>query len=265
MKMATKAKINANRSNAARSTGPNTANGKRHSRLNALRSGVYATVRLLPGEDAEAYEAQATDLFNYFEPVGPVHELLTDEMIDDWWKLGRVKAAEDTALRNVANLLYLNDHEDTWLDEFNGDVIAQKLRAMTVQDEADDSGDATSTKNVDAPIRPKNRPPLRCIMLAAYAPHRETALVDSDRQRRKIVKDILRNSEILVAAKERRIKVAPAATIHEFSASRKHPRIPKALDETAGAVGGSAGNSQDDEIPDAGPPADAPQKDADDN
>lgn len=259
--MTTQAKINANRSNAVRSTGPNTANGKSHSRLNALRSGVYATDRLLPGEDAEAYEAQATKWFNFFEPVGPVDELLTDVVIGDLWRLGRVNGAEDNALRNVENLLYLNDHENTWLSEINGDEIAQRLRAMTLQDEADKSGDAVSTETLNDPPRVKKRAPLGCILLGAYAPHRETAFADLDRQRRRIVKDILRNSELLVAAKQRRNKVAPAATIHELRPSRKNSRIPLALAATAEVLGGSADITKEDAFPDAGPPAHSPQND----
>jgi len=257
------AKIEANRRNAVRSTGPNTANGKSHSRFNALRGGVYARARLLPGEDAEAHEALTTDLFNYFEPVGPMYELLTGEVIDDWWRLGRMKAAEDVALRNAENLLYLNDHENTCLSIYNGDAIAQRLRAMIAQEDADKAGDATSPENVDAPLQLRKRAPLGCTMLASYAPRAEGAFADLERRRRGIVKDILRNSGILIAAKESRQKVAPAATIHELRPSRRSSRIPRPLDETTGILATSVDNMKEDVFPDVGSPARSPQIDGD--
>jgi hypothetical protein len=49
--------IEANRSNALRSTGPKTEDGKRRSRRNAVRHGLTAETIILALEDIEDYEA----------------------------------------------------------------------------------------------------------------------------------------------------------------------------------------------------------------
>jgi hypothetical protein len=49
--------IEANRSNALRSTGPKTEDGKRRSRRNAVRHGLTAETIILALEDIENYEA----------------------------------------------------------------------------------------------------------------------------------------------------------------------------------------------------------------
>ena len=56
--MTSERKTEANRRNAARSTGPRTREGKKV-RLNAVKHGLTATTVILPHEDAEAYLARA--------------------------------------------------------------------------------------------------------------------------------------------------------------------------------------------------------------
>lgn len=53
--MATPAQIEANRGDAAKSTGPHTAERKATSALNALRYGLRSSRTLLPDEDAEQF------------------------------------------------------------------------------------------------------------------------------------------------------------------------------------------------------------------
>jgi len=59
--MATPAQILANRTNAQKSTGPRSAEGKAVSRFNALKHGLDAESIVLPGEDPADYEALARD------------------------------------------------------------------------------------------------------------------------------------------------------------------------------------------------------------
>ena len=51
--MATIKQIDANRRNAQNSTGPQSPEGKQTTALNALKTGLYATAELIPGERAE--------------------------------------------------------------------------------------------------------------------------------------------------------------------------------------------------------------------
>jgi hypothetical protein len=87
-------KIIANRGNAAKSTGPKSLRGKSLSRLNAAKHGLYSSTRLLPGEDHAHYRALATAITDYFKPLGPVEETLTDQIIGEAWRLKRNGRAE---------------------------------------------------------------------------------------------------------------------------------------------------------------------------
>ena len=58
---ASDAQIHANRLSARRSTGPQTENGKRADRYNALKHGLLAEASLLPGEDAALFRLLAEE------------------------------------------------------------------------------------------------------------------------------------------------------------------------------------------------------------
>lgn len=94
MIVASERQIRANRANATRSTGPRTATGKAASRLNALKHGVLARQGVLPGEDAAAYTALRTTLFEELEPVGIQEELQVDRVVTCTWRLQRLLSAE---------------------------------------------------------------------------------------------------------------------------------------------------------------------------
>lgn len=93
-KMASAAKIGANRRNALASTGPKTASGKSHSRFNAVKHGIYATAPVLPGEDEHAYRELLRSYEEHFVPVGPVEAILVQQITAEHWKLDRTLKAE---------------------------------------------------------------------------------------------------------------------------------------------------------------------------
>ena len=66
--MTTLTKIESNRRNAQRSTGPRTRTGKTASSRNALRHGLLATEITLPDEDPAAVEAVRTQMTAEFAP-----------------------------------------------------------------------------------------------------------------------------------------------------------------------------------------------------
>jgi hypothetical protein len=86
------AKLKANRKNARRSTGPKTDAGKNHSRLNALKHGVLASVLVVSGgawEDPAEFEELLSALARDLEPVGKLEEMLVEKIAVCWWRQKR--------------------------------------------------------------------------------------------------------------------------------------------------------------------------------
>jgi hypothetical protein len=93
--MTTPARIEANRRNALKSTGPTTALGKALSSRNALRHGFRSRSVLLPTEDPAEYFAFLDRLCAEFPPTSPSREAFLDQMAGAYWKLGRLQRIEN--------------------------------------------------------------------------------------------------------------------------------------------------------------------------
>ena len=63
-------KAEANRSNAQKSTGPKTSEGKRKSSRNAVKHGVLASPHLLEYDDREEFEALLAEYTQELQPRG---------------------------------------------------------------------------------------------------------------------------------------------------------------------------------------------------
>lgn len=97
-------KINANRQNALKSTGPRTPNGKAHSRANSLKHGLFA-MDIFVGEAAKRenrryYQEILDGLWQHFQPVGLVEQLEVRRIAACWWRLGRAWRFENS---NIAS------------------------------------------------------------------------------------------------------------------------------------------------------------------
>ena len=92
--MTSEKKIEANRQNALRSTGPRTPEGKAAVRLNALKHGLLSQQVLLPGEDADALRELGEALRAELQPVGVLENLLVNRIIALFWKLQRMDRVE---------------------------------------------------------------------------------------------------------------------------------------------------------------------------
>lgn len=99
--MSSEAKIEANRRNALKSTGPRTKCGKSKSRLNAVTHGLNATTPVLRGEDERAYRELAQAYLEQFSPVGLVENLLVRQITAEDWRLRRFDKAEVALGRKV--------------------------------------------------------------------------------------------------------------------------------------------------------------------
>jgi hypothetical protein len=95
------AKIEANRRNARRSTGPITPMGKARSSKNALRHGVYSSMPVVAGlEWHEDWETHRAGILKSLAPEGTLEEALAERVALCFWRLNRVHRYE-TAITTV--------------------------------------------------------------------------------------------------------------------------------------------------------------------
>jgi hypothetical protein len=91
-------KIEANRLNAKNSTGPKTPGGKAISRLNALKHGILARQVVVQGykitESSREFKNLHREFYQHLTPVGPLEEMLVDQIIVTVWRLRRARTAE---------------------------------------------------------------------------------------------------------------------------------------------------------------------------
>jgi hypothetical protein len=93
--MSSPARIEANRKNARRSTGPRTPEGRMRSSQNALRHGLTArTIPVTAVERAQDWRRHRGSLWIELQPVGYLEEILVDEIAMILWRLKRVPAFE---------------------------------------------------------------------------------------------------------------------------------------------------------------------------
>ena len=79
---------------ARRATGPRTQSGKRKSRSNAVKHGIFA-VGVLRGRESRAeYNALVDDLVESLQPVGKLEEILVEKLAITLWRYRRLLQAE---------------------------------------------------------------------------------------------------------------------------------------------------------------------------
>jgi hypothetical protein len=98
-------RLEANRQNAARSTGPKTVDGKRRSSQNATKLGIFSKHLIITGqEDAREYAKLHAAIISYYQPEGPLEALWADKIAAWNLRLSRVprheKGQGDRALAN---------------------------------------------------------------------------------------------------------------------------------------------------------------------
>jgi len=98
--MATAAQVVANRSNAEKSTGPRTPEGKEKACQNAVKHGLFAREGVIRGEDEDEFEMHREMLLDQLNPVGALEEILAARIVDLSWRLKR--AAQDQSEAFVA-------------------------------------------------------------------------------------------------------------------------------------------------------------------
>lgn len=97
--MASPRQVEANRSNAKRSSGPKTKSGKSRSRMNAVKHGLTTNGILIPGEDPREFEALCAELEAEFAPAGAVKRELVNDLAALLWRLRRARSFEAHLIR----------------------------------------------------------------------------------------------------------------------------------------------------------------------
>ncbi len=91
--MSSAKKIEANRRNAQKSSGPKSDEGKSRSRLNALKHGMRANLLVLPGEDAEACQGRVDGWTDSLKPRNEAEQYLAERAARISLQLDRIERA----------------------------------------------------------------------------------------------------------------------------------------------------------------------------
>ena len=127
---ASERKVQANRRNALRSTGPKTERGKSTVARNAIKHGVLAREVVITAgdgkESSEEFHALVGQLWEDCEPVGVVEESLVQTIANCWWRKERVLRAENGEIRKRLDTLAM-DRELRNSDKGNSDLELSEI------------------------------------------------------------------------------------------------------------------------------------------
>ena len=87
--------LEANRRNALLSTGAKTDEGRKRSRMNALRHGLTGQVTTMTDEDRAAHDQFSKAIIANLAPDGAMETQLAQRVATDSWRLNRASAIED--------------------------------------------------------------------------------------------------------------------------------------------------------------------------
>jgi len=127
---ASERKIQANRRNALRSTGPKTERGKSTVARNAIKHGILAREVVITAGDGEESREEFHELVKqihqYYDPVGVVEELLVQTIANGWWRKARVLRSENGEIRKRLDTLAA-DQAQRNSDKGNSDLELSEI------------------------------------------------------------------------------------------------------------------------------------------
>jgi hypothetical protein len=87
--------------NTAGQTGPKSIAGKTISSMNAIKHGGYSKKRLLPFEDAKAYEAHLKEVLTDLNPSNSVQGVAASQYADALWRVERIQVRESLTREEI--------------------------------------------------------------------------------------------------------------------------------------------------------------------
>jgi len=99
--MASMAQIQANRSNAQKSTGPRTPEGKAVASQNAVKHGLLAEQVVIHGEDPAQFDLYREGMLADLAPVGGIEMMLAERAVSLAWRLRRAERLHSAVFATV--------------------------------------------------------------------------------------------------------------------------------------------------------------------
>jgi hypothetical protein len=99
--MASVAQIQANRSNAQKSTGPQTAQGKAVASQNAITHGLLAEQVVIHGEDPAQFDLYREGMLEELAPMGGIETMLAERAVSLVWRLRRAERLQSAVFATV--------------------------------------------------------------------------------------------------------------------------------------------------------------------
>jgi len=96
--MATEAQIAANRANAQKSTGPQTAEGKEKVAQNALKHGLFSQKNVVISENQVEYDMLEGEMLAELAPIGVMETMLATRIVSLMWRLKRAERMQNEAI-----------------------------------------------------------------------------------------------------------------------------------------------------------------------
>jgi hypothetical protein len=124
----------ASTASARKTGGPRTQHGKRRSKHNALKRGIFSRVILLPGEPRGKLDSLLSGLRNDLEPEGTLEQLPVDKLATLLWRHRRLIIAEGAEIQKETDFLEwdqmrLQDDEAANISVFD-DASANLMRRI---------------------------------------------------------------------------------------------------------------------------------------
>ncbi len=129
--MSSVAQINANRANAALSTGPVTSAGIENCKYNATKHGLTGKQIVIKGEDPAAYDALRSSLIAELKPAGEHEAMLVEEIAQNWWRLERARRTESQMLDRLDLAASMTDRAFLNLQRYMSRIERCHTRART--------------------------------------------------------------------------------------------------------------------------------------
>src|SRR5579883_3029570 len=150
--MVSEKRIEANRRNAQRSTGPRSIDGRARSSMNALRHGITGQVSIMNEEDRVAHDKFVQELIAGLKPEGAVELQFASVIAEDFWRLQRIRAVENDifALGNFSDAADIDvDHPEVHTS------IAPKISSVSPSSSSASIAPSRKIANSSTSFRPK--------------------------------------------------------------------------------------------------------------